>query len=60
MSYQIMWEQTPYGIWIARYCPIPRTMKWSVQGAGKTIQEAESAMWSQYNKLFNTQYGSRI
>lgn len=57
MMDQIQYQTTPYGIWTATLRD-ETGRQWSVQGAGKTIQEAETVMWSQYNKLFNTQYGS--
>jgi hypothetical protein len=51
---QIQYQRTPYGIWTATLRD-EAGRKWSVQGAGKTIQEAENIMWEQYRKLFNTQ-----
>ena len=51
---QIQYQKTPYGIWTATLRD-ETGRKWSVQGAGKTIQEAENIMWQQYRKLFNTQ-----
>lgn len=54
MRDQIKYERTPYGIWTATLRD-ERSRQWSVQGAGKTVDEAEQVMWEQYNKLFNTQ-----
>jgi len=51
---QIQYERIAVGLWTATLRDeVGR--KWSVQGAGKTVQEAENVMWEQYRKLFNTQ-----
>jgi hypothetical protein len=47
---QIQYERIGTGLWTARL----RIRGWTIQGAGKTVQEAESAMWEQYRKTFNT------
>lgn len=50
----IQYERIGTGLWIATLRDeVGR--KWSVQGAGKTVQEAENIMWEQYRKLFNAQ-----
>jgi hypothetical protein len=53
MRNKIQYERIAIGLWTATLRD-ETGRKWSVQGAGKTVQEAESAMWEQYRKTFNT------